>query len=198
MIDSSDSNKFCGSKFYSKSLIHLVPILEMINQGFILKQISDTLGIKQPHVSYYIKRAKEFGYITESHRDRFKIIKLTQPGLNFLDQYGNKVHNKQGASCRAENVRFSAPVYGLPPKPPDWSRVEMNNWSQYNSMVDNIKVKLNMGKSPTIEFIPSPLDGKSPGELCGILYYECNGAARKVEQMLDMKIGRLAIESRAE
>jgi hypothetical protein len=199
MIDNSDSNKFCGSKFYSKSLSHLIPILRMINQGnFILKQISVALGLKQPHVSYYIRRAKEFGYIIETVRDRIKMFKLTQPGINFLDQYNNRIHNKQKASCRAENIRFKAPVCRVPPKTPDWDRVEMNNWSQYNSIVDNIKVKLNMGKSPTIEFLPSPLDGDNPWELSGILYHECTEAARKLEQTLDMEIGRLEMESGAE
>jgi DNA-binding MarR family transcriptional regulator len=199
MIDNSDSNKVSGSKFYSKSLTYLISILEMINQEFTLKKISDTLGIEQPHVSYYIRRAREFRYITESRpRDRFKIIKLTQPGINFLDQYRNKVRNKRGASCRAENIRFKAPVHRMPPKNPDWDRVKMNNWSQYKSRVDDIKVRLNMGKSPTIEFLPSPLAGKNHDELYGILYHECTEAARKLEQTLDMEIGRLELEPGAE
>ena len=180
MIDNSDSNKFCGSKFYSKSLSLLISILEMINQGnFILAQISRPLDIEQSHVSYYIKKAKGFGYITETGWDRFKTFKLTQPGINFLDRYNNKRNNKQEASCRAENVRFKAHLQRPPEKIPDWNKVEMNNWSQYNSIVDDIKVKLNMGKSPTIEFLPSPLDGKNPWELCGILYHECTEAAEK-------------------
>jgi hypothetical protein len=198
MIDNSVSNKFCGSKFYSKSLIHLVSILRMINQGnFTLKQISDALDFQQPHVSYYIRRAKETGYITETIRDRIKIIKLTQPGINFLDRY-SKEQITRSQSCRAENIRFKAPVIRLPTKSPDWRKVEMNNWSQYNSIVDNIKVRLNMGKSPTIEFLPSPVDGDKPMELCGVLYHECTEAARKLEQMLDMEIGRLEMESRGE
>jgi hypothetical protein len=56
----------------------------------------------------------------------------------------------------------------------------------------------NMGNSPTIEFLPSPIDGDNPWELCGILYHDCTEAARKVEQTLDMEIGRLGIESGAE
>jgi hypothetical protein len=48
-----------------------------------------------------------------------------------------------------------------------------------------------MGNSPTIEFLPSPINGDNPWELCGILYHECTEAARKVEQTLDMEIGRL-------
>jgi hypothetical protein len=34
--------------------------------------------------------------------------------------------------------------------------------------------------------------------LCGILYHECTEAARKLEQTLDMKIGRLEMESGVE
>ena len=71
----------------------------------------------------------------------------------------------------------------------------MNNCNQYNSIVDNIKVHLNNGKAPSIEFIPSPINGSNPWELFGILYYDCNEVARKLEQLLEMEIGRLEIES---
>jgi hypothetical protein len=74
----------------------------------------------------------------------------------------------------------------------------MNNWSQYNSVLDDIKVHLNNGKMPTIEFIPSPINGSSPWELFGILYNDCNEVARKLEQTLEMEIGRLEIEPGAE
>ena len=74
----------------------------------------------------------------------------------------------------------------------------MNNWKQYNSIVDNIRVHLNDGKSPSIEFIPSPIDGENPWELFGILYNDCNEVARKLEQLLDMEIGRLELEPGAQ
>lgn len=74
----------------------------------------------------------------------------------------------------------------------------MNNWSQHNSIVDNVKVHLNNGKAPSIEFIPSPIDGSNPMELVGILQYDCNEVARKLEQTLDMEIGRLELEHSSE
>ena len=86
-------------------------------------------------------------------------------------------------------------MHKLPTKPLDWNKIEMNNWNQYNSIVDNIKVHLNNGKAPSIEFIPSPINGSNPWELFGILYYDCNEVARKLEQLLEMEIGRLEIES---
>ena len=116
----------------------------------------------------------------------------------------SKQYNKQSLSgnnnhplpiCCAENIRFKARVHKLPTKPLDWNKIEMNNWNQYNSIVDNIKVHLNNGKAPSIEFIPSPINGSNPWELFGILYYDCNEVARKLEQLLEMEIGRLEIES---
>lgn len=74
----------------------------------------------------------------------------------------------------------------------------MNNWTQYDSIVDDVKVHLNDGKSPSIEFIPSQIDGNNPWELFGMLYHDCNEVARKLEQILDMEIGRLEIEHGAE
>jgi len=70
----------------------------------------------------------------------------------------------------------------------------MNNWTQYNSIVDDVKVHLNYGKSPSIEFIPSPIDGNDPWQLFGILYNNCNEAARKLEHTFNMEIGRLEME----
>jgi hypothetical protein len=74
----------------------------------------------------------------------------------------------------------------------------MNNWTQYNSIVDNVKVHLNDGRFPSIEFIPSPIDGNNPWELFGMLYHDCNEVARKFEEAFDMEIGRLEIEHGAE
>jgi hypothetical protein len=37
----------------------------------------------------------------------------------------------------------------------DWHKVEMNNWNQYTTEVDSVKVKLNDGARPTIEFLPA-------------------------------------------
>jgi DNA-binding MarR family transcriptional regulator len=161
-----------GSKFYLKSLTLLAPILEMIIEGATQTKIAEILGTKKPYVSYYIRRAIEIGYIKKIVQDKIKIYELTQQGKSFLDQYNNnRTHAKQQLpSCRAENVRFKAPVYKFPARPPNWHKVEMNNWSQYNSIVDNIRIKLNMGKTPSIEFLPSPIDGDDPWKLFGILY----------------------------
>ena len=167
----------------------------MISQNVTLTEIAHMLRLEKSHVSYYITRAKERGYLNELCRDKIKILELTQPGKNFLDQYDKKTKGKQLPNCRAENVRFKAPIHRLPTKTPDWHKVEMNNWSQYNSTVDNIKVKINMGKTPTIEFIPSPVDGDNPWEPYVLLVNECTKVARKLEQTLDMQIGLLEPES---
>jgi DNA-binding MarR family transcriptional regulator len=144
-----------SSKFYPQSLTLLVQILKMINEDFILTKIAKVLNKKKSHVTYYISKAKERGYVNEVLRDKIKILELTQKGKNLLDQYDKKkTQDNQLPSCRAENIRFEAVIHRLPSKSVDWQKVNMNNWNQYNSTVDNIRVHLNMGKSPSIEFIP--------------------------------------------
>lgn len=145
------------SKFYHKSLTLLLPILEMINEGCISSDIATRLDISKSHVSYYIGRAKDFDYVKEICRDTFKAYELTQAGKNFLAMY----QTKAGPSkiCRAENVRFKADVYKMPSKPVDLHKVEMNNWNQYTTEVGSVKVKLNDGDNPTIEFLPAAIDG---------------------------------------
>lgn len=195
---SSHQWNWMSSKFYTGSLTLLISILELIgehNQA----EIAKILGISKSHVSYYVQRATKIGYVKEICRDRTKILELTQKGTNFIDQYKNRTSTKQQLPrCRAENIRFKAPVYRLPNKPLDWKRVAMSNWSQYNSIVDDVKVHLNYGKSPSIEFIPSPIDGNDPWQLFGILCNDCNEVARKLEQTFNMEIGRLEIEHGAE
>jgi DNA-binding MarR family transcriptional regulator len=195
IIDNSIGNKVCDSKFYSRSLTLLIPILRMIDQNTTLTDISKVLGIEKPHLSYYIRRSKELGYVKELVRDRIKILELTQVGKNVLDQYSQKEQIARSLACRAENIRLKAPVIRLPTKSPDWHKVEMSNWSQYTNEIDNIRVRINMGINPTIEFLPSPIDGDNPWGLFGILYHDCIEVARKVEQILDMEIGRLEMES---
>ena len=161
--------------------------------------------MEKSHVSYYIGKAKRAGFVKEVLRDRIKILELTQVGKNFLDQYKYKNQVQQPIFKHATAAMLSCRKYllqsmcvQLPSKPLDWNKVTMNNWKQYNSIVDNIRVHLNDGKSPSIEFIPSPIDGENPWELFGILYNDCNEVARKLEQLLDMEIGRLELEPGAE
>ncbi|MGH3452651.1 MAG: helix-turn-helix domain-containing protein [Haloechinothrix sp.] len=188
-----------SSKFYSRSLTLLIYILEMVSEHSSQAQIAETLDLNKSHISYYIKKAIRIGYVKEICRDRLKILDLTQKGINFIDQYKNRTSIKQQLPrCRAENVRLKACVYKLPRKSLDWHKIEMNNWSQYNSVIDDIRVHLNVAKTSNIEFIPSPIDGSDPWNLLGILFNDCNEVARKLEQTLDMEIGRLEIEHGAE
>jgi hypothetical protein len=176
----------------------------------IQTQLASELKISKPLISYYIRKAIKIGYIKELFRDKIRVLEVTQEGKIFLDRYRYRYRYRyskrsSGTSspnqlliCRAEHIRFKARVYKLPSKSLDWNKVAMNNWSQYNSVLDDIKVHLNNGKMPTIEFIPSPINGSSPWELFGILYNDCNEVARKLEQTLEMEIGRLEIEPGAE
>jgi hypothetical protein len=181
-------------------------------------QLAVELKISKPLVYYYVRKAINLGFIKELARDKIRILGITHEGKIFLDQYEYEYkynyqynykyeYKKQFAStyskdqlsiCRAENIRFKAKVYKLPSKQLDWNKVEMHNWRQYNSVIDDIKVHLNDGKAPSIEFIPSPINGSNPWELIGKLFNDCNEVARKLEQLLDMEIGRLEIEKHPE
>ena len=99
---------------------------------------------------------------------------------------------------RAENIRFKAPIHKMPSKPVDWPKVEMHNWSQYTTVVGSVKVKLNHGEKPTIEFLPAAIDGSDPLQLYLRLFSECNEVAKHLEQILDMQIGRLEVSSKGE
>ena len=121
----------------------------MIREHSSQAQIAKTLDVSKSHVSYYVQKATKIGYINEICRDSIKILELTQKGTNFIDQYKNNTSTKQQLPrCRAENVRFKAEVYKLPSKSIDWNKVSMNNWSQYTTTVDDLKVHLNNGKIP--------------------------------------------------
>jgi hypothetical protein len=193
-----------NSKFYHKSLTLLLPILEMINGGCIASNIATRLGIKKSHVSYYIGRAKVAGYVTEGCQDTFKTYGLTQPGKNFLAMYQQQKqqqHNKAGQQrpiCRAENVRFKAPVYKMPSRPVDWHKAEKQHWNQYTTEVGGVKVILNHGNNPTIEFLPAAIDGEDPLKLYFMLFSDCNEVANNLQQIFDMQIGRLELSSKGE
>jgi predicted transcriptional regulator len=186
------------SKFYHKSLTLLLPILEMINEGCISSDIATRLGITKSHVSYYIKKAKDSDYVREICQDTFKAYELTQPGRNFLAMYQQQSKAGQQRICRAENVRFKAPVHKMPSRLLDWRKVEMHNWNQYTTEVGSVKVKLNAGDTPTIEFLPAAIDGNDPINLYLRLFSDCNEVAKNLEETLDMQIGELELSSKAE
>jgi predicted transcriptional regulator len=184
------------SNFYRKSLTLLPSILEMINEGCIASDIATRLGTSRSLLSYHINKAKESGYVTEVCTGTVKIYELTQPGKNFLAMY----QTKEGLSkiCRAENVRFKAPVHRMPSRTVDLHKVEMNNWNQYTTEIGSIKIKLNDGDNPTIEFLPAAIDGNDPLNLYFRLFSDCDEVAKNLEQTLDMQIGRLELSSKAE
>jgi hypothetical protein len=142
-------------------------------------------------VSYYLKRAKKFGYINEVVRDKVKTLDLTQPGKNFLAMYENQILYPTPV-CRAENIRFKAEIVKMPSLVVDWRKIEMNNLGKYVSQSQDIKVHINMGKIHTIEFIAGP------DSLRLRLLQDCTDVARNLEDRLDMEIGRLELLSRGE
>jgi predicted transcriptional regulator len=191
-----------SSKFYRKSSTLLLSILEMINQGCIPSDIAKRLDIGKSHVSYYIKKGINSDCLREIFQDTFKRYELTQHGKNFLAMYQQQQQQQQNQSkpghppiCRAENVRFKAPIHKMPSKPVDWHKVEMNNWNQYTTEVDGIR---NDGKDPTIEFLPAAIDGNDALTLYLRLFSDCDKVAKHLEQVLDMQIGRFELSSKGE
>jgi predicted transcriptional regulator len=172
-------------------------LLKMINDGCTAMEIAKVLGISKSLLSYHIKKAIDSGYVAEVGRDAFKIYELTQPGKNLLAMYQQQQQTSMSI-CRAENVRFKAPVYKMPSIQVDWHKVEMHNWNQYNIVVGSVKVKLNAGDIPTIEFLPAAIDGNDPNKLYIELSSDCTEVAKRLEQIFDMQIGRLELSSKGE
>ncbi|MGA9153595.1 MAG: helix-turn-helix domain-containing protein [Candidatus Nitrosopolaris sp.] len=133
-----------SSKFYHKSLTLLLPLLKMINDGCTATELAKVLHKSKSLVSYHIKKAKKLGYVTENAHDVFKPLMLTQAGQNFLDQ---SEHSELNHIFRVENIIFKAEVLEMSKVPVDWNKIQMHNWVQYNSKVDSVHVKLNMGNN---------------------------------------------------
>jgi len=175
----------------------------MINKGCIPSDIASRLDFSRSRTSYHIKKAIESGYVVETCRDTFRVYELTEPGKNFLAMYQQQ-QTKTGQQtsmskiCRAENVRFKARVHKMPPIQLDWHKMEMHNWNQYTTEVGSIKIKLNDGNNPTIEFLPAAIDGEDPLQLYFRLFSDCDEVAKNLEQRFDMQIGRLELSSKGE
>jgi hypothetical protein len=174
----------------------MLSILEMIKEGIIAAEIARILDFKRSHISYYISKARELGYVKAAKRDVFVDLSLTQAGKNFLDQY----HRNEPSIpiCRLENMQFKAEINRMPTVPVDWKKIEMKNWIQYIHQIDSVKVRLNMGKNPTLELIPSPVDGDNPYQLIITLVYECVNAILHLYDKIGLKLGKLEIASKPE
>jgi hypothetical protein len=196
MIKEPEIHKLPGSKFYPKSLTLLLPMLRMIKEGFIAVEISKSLKQSKSLISYYVRKAERLGYVRENVRDSFKVLELTQAGKNFLDQYDNQSVNHP--ICRLENIRFKALIVEMPNVPVDWEKIPIHNWVQYRSVVDDIRVHLHMGEHPTLELIPSPIDGQDPNDLLVSLTQDCMKVLDALESKFGMRFGRLQGPSRPE
>ena len=187
-----------SSKFYRRSLTLLLPILQMINSGVISSDIAKSLNIRKSHVTYYIRKAKDLGYVKESPRSAFKILELTQAGKSFLAMYTNSSSSNRSTIIRAENIRFKADIIRMPADLTNWHKVGMNNWTQYCSEINGVKVHINKASQPTVEFIPSPIDGDNVEDMRSQLLQDCIAIRDELEERLDMRIGRLHPSSKGE
>jgi hypothetical protein len=168
----------------------------MIDSGVILSGIAKSLNIRKSHVTYYIRKAKDLGYVKESPRSAFKILELTQAGKSFLAMYTNS--SNRSTIIRAENIRFKADIIKMPPDLTDWHKVEMNNWTQYCIEMNGVKVHINNANHPTLEFIHSPIDGNNVEDMRSQLLQDCIAVRDELEERLDMRIGRLNPSSKGE
>jgi DNA-binding MarR family transcriptional regulator len=187
-----------SSKFYPKSLTLLLPVLQMIDSGVISSDIAKSLNKRKSHVTYYIRKAKDLGYVKESPRSAFKILELTQAGKSFLAMYTNLSSSNRSTIIRAENIRFKADIIKMPPDLTDWHKVEMNNWTQYCIEMNGVKVHINNANHPTIEFIHSPIEGNNVEDMRSQLLQDCIAVRHELEERLDMRIGRLNPSSKGE
>jgi predicted transcriptional regulator len=179
-----------SSKFYRRSLTLLLPILRMIDSGVILSGIAKSPNIRKSHVTYYIRKAMDLGYVKESPRSVFKILELTQPGKSFLAMCTNSSSSNRSTMIRAENIRFKADIIRMPADLTNWHKVGMNNWTEYCSEINGVKVHINKASQPTIEFIPSPIDGDNVEDMRSQLLQDCIAVCGELEERLSMQIGR--------
>ncbi len=183
------------SKFYSKSLI--LAILRLIQNGLILKEIARALDISPSHLTYYVKKAEKEGYVKEVFRTAFKSYELAQAGKNLLDQY-EKNSSSPPLLCRAENIQFRADIVQMPTVPVDWKNIQMHNWVQRKSQIDQVMVRINLGKNPSIEFLPSPVEGDDPFQIFVILVFEVVNVILKLFDTIGLRVGPLQLGSRGE
>lgn len=168
----------------------------MISEGIIRSDIAKKLNLPKSHVSYYTTRLQQIGFVQKSMRSSYIECELTQAGKKFLDQY--RKNNLSLPICRSENIRFKAVVTQMPTKQVDWKKIEMHNWAIYTSEVDGIKVKLNKGNVPTLELLPSPIEGNDPYELFIVYVYDCMNVLMNLYDKIGLKVGRLQLGSRGE
>lgn len=173
----------------------MVVILEMLAEGLICSDIAKMLNIQKPLVSYYVNKAKANNLVQERFRDTFKSYIVTQDGKNFIDQYRT---GESLSTCRLENIQFKAKILQMPIIPVDWKRIEMHNWVQYSSQVDSVKVRLNAGNAPTLELLPSPINGDDPNDLIVSVTSDCMNTLHKLQDTIGLTVGRLQLSSRAE
>jgi DNA-binding MarR family transcriptional regulator len=185
-----------SSKFYSKSLTLLVSILELIKQGTIASDIARRLNMKKSHVSYYITKAKNLGYLKQVTRDAFAFNELTQAGKNLLDQYTQ--NNPSTPICRLENIQFKAKILQMPTIPVEWKRIEMHNWTQYISDIDSVHVRLNHGAVPMLLLLPSPVEGDNPFQLYTVMVFACVNVILELHDKFGLRVGPLELGSRGE
>ena len=191
-----------SQNFYDKSFTVIVSILEMIKNVKTTPEICKSLGISKQRLFYYTSKLTKCGYIEMVTRDAFNIWKVTQGGQTFLGQYqsSNNKHNNKPIG-RVEHIRFKAAVISLPePIPSNWKKVNMNNWSEYCFELNDVKIKLNCGLSPTVEFIMPPVDDYegNPQKISCLLQTNCLRVVQQVQDIYNMCIGPIELSSNGE
>ncbi len=173
----------------------------MIKNGKTTPEICDTLGLSKQRLFYYTSKLRKMGYIELETRDVFGIWKVTGGGQRFLGKYhSNSKYNNKPVG-RVEHIRFKAAVITLPePIPTNWKKISMHNWTEYWFELNGIKIKLNAGLSPTVEFIMPPVDDYegNPQKISCLLQTNCLNVVRQVQNIYNMHIGLIELSSNGE
>ena len=193
-----------SKRFLLNSFTPMVDILELVKQGKIAADIARTLNMSKQNVYYYVKKAKDEGYLRQVTRDVCVILELTQTGKNFLDRYTQILTQNNNSSSipilRLENLQFKAQILQMPtiPIPVDWKKIPMHNWAQYTSDIDSVHVRLNDGAVPTLVLLPSPVEGDDHFQLYTIVVCACYNVILKLYDKLRLRVGPLQLGSRGE
>ena len=135
----------------------ILPILRLLDAGNYPARIGRALGLKKPHVFYYVHKLEQSGMVQRKKRSSIVVYEVTAHGKNFLTGSEGVLFGSGVWRLHAAKYRFGLVSDGA--WPVDWRAVAKRNWTALLGLEGGITVERT--PSSVIVYVET-LYGKDP------------------------------------
>ena len=174
-------------KSLPKNCTYPIAILRRLYfQYYTLSELYNLLGMTKQHLSYYLKKFKNEGFVIQPYPGAYGI---TESGKNFFEQL---MENNRKNLIRLENMRYKFPIYSnlnLLLEFLNWKQTKLKNVNVYHGEFEGYSLRIFAGKKPSVEITCQHYHGTNNYQIMWEAKDDIEKIMMKFSEKFDVKMG---------